>query len=108
VLQSSYPGLAGLAFVVIGVGAVALGRDPNGIANLLFALGRKVEGRLWPAVADRMPSLPSLPRPGLRREDEPVGKHRHVDQPAWRIDLAADDTQVVPMEGVAGHGASRG
>ena len=108
VLQSNYPGLAGLAFVVIGFGAVALGRDPNGIANLLFALGRKVEGRLWPAVADRMPSLPSLPLPGLRREDEPVGKHRHVDQPAWRIDLAADDTQVVPMEGVAGHGASRG
>jgi branched-chain amino acid transport system permease protein len=108
VLQSSYPGLAGLAFAVIGFGAVALGRDPNGIANLFFALGRKVEGRLWPAVADRVPSLPSLPLPGLRREDEPVGKHRHVDQPAWRIDLAADDTQVVPMEGVAGHGASRG
>ncbi|HET7532078.1 MAG TPA: ABC transporter permease [Nocardioidaceae bacterium] len=108
VLQSNYPGLAGLAFVVIGFGAVALGRDPNGIANLLFALGRKVEGRLWPAVADRMPSLPSLPLPGLRREDEPVGKHRHVDQPAWRIDLTPDDTQVVPMEGVAGHGASRG
>ena len=108
VLQSNYPGLAGLAFVVIGFGAVALGRDPNGIANLLFALGRKVEGRLWPAVADRVPSLPSIPLSGLRREDEPVGKHRHVDQPAWRIDLAADDTQVVPMEGVAGHGASRG
>ena len=108
VLQSNYPGLAGLAFVVIGFGAVALGRDPNGIANLLFALGRKVEGRLWPAVADRVPSLPSLPLPGLRRDDEPVGKHRHVDGPAWRIDLTADDTQVVPMEGVAGHGASRG
>ena len=24
------------------------------------------------------------------------------------VDLTADDTQVVPMEGVAGHGASRG
>ena len=91
VLQSNYPGLAGLAFVVIGFGAVALGRDPNGMANLLFALGGRVEGRcgrLWRTDAEPA----ALPLPGLRREDEPVGKHRS-DQPAWRIDLAADVTQ---------------
>ncbi len=59
VLQSSYPGLAGLAFVVIGFGAVALGRDPNGLANLGFALGRRLEGRLAPGLAGRF----ALPRP---------------------------------------------
>lgn len=45
VLQSTYPGVAGLAFAVLGFGAVALGRDPNGLANLVFALGRWLEAR---------------------------------------------------------------
>ncbi len=71
VLQSNYPGLAGLAFVVIGFGAVALGRDPNGLANLGFALGRRLEGRLAPALADRLPRLPGrVPAPS-----EEVGAH---------------------------------
>ncbi len=95
VLQSNHPGLAGLAFVVIGFGAVALGRDPNGLANLLFSLGRKVESALWPAVADRLP----------RRASDPVGKHRHSDD-TWPKEI--DTTQVVPTEEVVGYGASRG
>jgi branched-chain amino acid transport system permease protein len=95
VLQSNHPGLAGLAFVVIGFGAVALGRDPNGLANLLFALGRKVESALWPAVADRLP----------RRASDPVGKHRHSDD-TWPKEI--DTTQVVPTEEVPGYAASRG
>jgi branched-chain amino acid transport system permease protein len=36
VLQSQYKSLGGLEFLVIGIGAVSLGRDPNGIANYLF------------------------------------------------------------------------
>jgi branched-chain amino acid transport system permease protein len=109
VLQSNYPRLAGLAFVVIGFGAVALGRDPNGLANLLFALGRKLQNRLWPAVTDRMPGLPSLPLPALlnRGEEGQIGKHRHDEGPTW-TDRLMDDTQVVATEEVAGHGASRG
>ncbi len=111
VLQSNYPGLAGLAFAVIGFGAVALGRDPNGLANLLFGLGRRLELKLWPAVADRMPGLRSLPVGGLRSrgEEESAGKHRHGDDPAWPgVDDMDDDTQVVAREEVAAHGASRG
>ena len=46
VLQSSRPELAGLVFAVLGFGAVALGRDPNGLANLLFGLGRRLDRRL--------------------------------------------------------------
>ncbi|GAB2887801.1 ABC transporter permease [Nocardioides pacificus] len=46
VIQSDHPQYAGLAFAVIGFGAVALGRDPNGLANLAFKLGRLLAGRL--------------------------------------------------------------
>jgi branched-chain amino acid transport system permease protein len=42
VLQSDHPSLAGLIFAVIGFGAVALGRDPNGLANLAFTVGRRL------------------------------------------------------------------
>ncbi len=56
VLQSSYPGVAGLAFAVIGFGAVALGRDPNGLANLMFGLGRRLSGVAGPVLADRLPA----------------------------------------------------
>ncbi|GAB2743957.1 branched-chain amino acid ABC transporter permease [Nocardioides pakistanensis] len=106
VLQSNYPNLAGLAFVVIGFGAVALGRDPNGLANLLFGLGRKVEQRLWPAVADRVPGLPSIPVPALaRRDDGTVGKHRDGDD--VRAGSTYDsETDLVLREEVATHGAS--
>jgi branched-chain amino acid transport system permease protein len=38
---------AGVLFVVIGVAAMSLGRNPNGLANLIFSFGR----RLMPAWA---------------------------------------------------------
>ena len=116
VLQSNYPRLAGLAFVVIGFGAVALGRDPNGLANVLFGFGRKVGGTLLPAVSQRMPSLRPLPLPALlgggsdgRAEsaanEGSAGPRR--DDDAW-AGREMDDTQVVSTEEVAGHGAARG
>lgn len=40
VLQSQFPALGGLEFLIIGAGAISLGRDPNGIANHLFTAGR--------------------------------------------------------------------
>jgi branched-chain amino acid transport system permease protein len=113
VLQSNYPGLAGLAFVVIGFGAVALGRDPNGLANLLFALGRKVESRLLPAVAHRVPAR----TPGRRRAHPgpsgPAPSGRNGDQAAGGLaasgdESAVDETQVLSAEEVATHGAARG
>lgn len=63
VLQSERPEIAGLMFAVIGFGAVALGRDPNGLANLLFKLGRLVEGRVIPQLQARLPALPRLGGP---------------------------------------------
>ena len=61
VLQSSRPELAGLVFAVLGFGAVALGRDPNGLANQLFAVGRALDRRLGDRVRSVVPVLP-LPR----------------------------------------------
>ncbi len=61
VLQSSRPELAGLVFAILGFGAVALGRDPNGLANLLFGLGRRLDNRFGSRVRSAIPLLP-LPR----------------------------------------------
>jgi len=65
VFQSRNPGLAGLAFALVGFGAVALGRDPNGLANRLFTLGRVVRGLV----------LPRLARPPRPRSLQPAAQH---------------------------------
>lgn len=46
VLQSNYPTLGGLEFLIIGIGAVSLGRDPNGLANLAFRAGNRLAPHL--------------------------------------------------------------
>ena len=58
VMQSNNPGVAGLIFAILGFGAVALGRDPNGLANLVFGLGRRIQASVLPQVRDRLPVLP--------------------------------------------------
>lgn len=64
VLQSSNPGAAGAIFAVIGFGAVALGRDPNGLANLLFGLGRRLDARYGSTVRSKVPLLGAGAPPG--------------------------------------------
>ena len=44
-LQQRFPALVGLAYLGIGGAAIGLGRDPNGIAGLLFRVGRFAIGR---------------------------------------------------------------
>lgn len=58
VMQSDHPSVAGLIFAVIGFGAVAAGRDPNGLANHLFRLGRLGRSRLGPRLRASLPVLP--------------------------------------------------
>jgi branched-chain amino acid transport system permease protein len=58
VLQSDHPSVAGLLFVVLAVGAVLLARDPNGLANQLFKLGRWAERRVAPTIRANLPTLP--------------------------------------------------
>jgi branched-chain amino acid transport system permease protein len=46
VLESTSKSLAGLEFLVIGLGAMMLGRDPNGLANLFYRVVRSADLRL--------------------------------------------------------------
>ncbi|HSV39629.1 MAG TPA: ABC transporter permease [Nocardioidaceae bacterium] len=56
VAQSDHPSIAGLLFVLLGVGAVILGREPNGLANKLFQSSRWVIDKVTPQVAKRLPA----------------------------------------------------
>src|SRR4051794_35787074 len=58
VQQSEHPSIAGLLFVVLAVGAILLARDPNGLANQLFKLGRRAERAIAPRIRANLPSLP--------------------------------------------------
>jgi branched-chain amino acid transport system permease protein len=76
VFQSKNPGLAGLAFAVVGFGAVALGRDPNGLANRFFTLGRLLRSRIAPLLPTRAPT----PHPSTLAADvrEALDHHQEV------------------------------
>lgn len=80
VLQSSRPELAGVVFAVLGFGAVALGRDPNGLANQLFRLGHLLDRRFGDRVRSAVPLLP-LPRDRVARDEDsdiPLKESVHV------------------------------
>jgi branched-chain amino acid transport system permease protein len=81
VLQSQFKTLGGLEFLIIGIGAVSLGRDPNGIANHLFAWGRWVRSR-----------LPVFESSGAS------GGQRRVSEPRREADFETEQ--------VAGHGVA--
>jgi branched-chain amino acid transport system permease protein len=73
VLQSQFPTLGGLEFLLIAVGAVTLGRNPNGLANLAFIGTRRVLPYL-----PKLPQLPHRqprPRPQEQLETEQVASH---------------------------------
>jgi branched-chain amino acid transport system permease protein len=57
VAGSNNPSIAGLLFVLLGVGAVVVGRDPNGLANRLFGFNSWVVDRLYPKLAERYPGM---------------------------------------------------
>lgn len=79
VWQSSQPELAGALFAVLGFGAVLLGRDPNGIANHLFKLGRWGTGRVLPQWEERFRErLDGLLKAG---RPEPAHSIDRVDEP---------------------------
>ena len=42
ILQERFPSLGGAAYLLVGVAAIGLGRNPNGLAGMLFMLGRRV------------------------------------------------------------------
>ena len=95
-LQAAYPSVGGLLYVGLAVGAILLAKDPNGVANQLFKLGRWLERRIAPWVRANLPSLP-----GSRGLDGGAT----VDEDAESLDPvdAAADTEGADTEGVPAH-----
>ncbi|MCW2814881.1 MAG: livH 4, partial [Nocardioides sp.] len=96
--------LGGVMFMVIGVGAVLAGRDPNGLVNYLFKAGRFVEKRVRDRVAAGLPQLTTPDGPPDDNVDGPHAGHDHdhdavslakpVDQP-----LEKEVSDSVPARG---------
>lgn len=71
--QSTYPDIAGLLFMLIGIGAVVIGRDPNGLANKIFGFPRWIQHTVYPLLAERYPGLALRAREARSEdEDEPI------------------------------------
>ena len=64
-VQSEYPDQAGLVFAIVAVAAVALGKQPNGIAGVLYARLDSLRGGSRPAPAAAPPAKtpPPVARP---------------------------------------------
>ncbi|WP_121257890.1 ABC transporter permease [Nocardioides ferulae] len=107
VLQSSRPELAGLVFAVLGFGAVALGRDPNGLANLLFKLGRWLDAEIGPRVRSRLPVLPGRAQPAelpaSGSVDEPLDLDRAAAHELYPPAPAATSPVSPPHQEVPAH-----
>lgn len=78
------PALAGVLFVVLGIGAVILGRDPNGLANKVFGFNSWVMNRLYPVLAERFPGM------ALRVRGEDSGLEPLVDVDDQAADQAGE------------------
>jgi branched-chain amino acid transport system permease protein len=87
VLQATFPSAAGLVFLVVGFGAIMLGRDPNGLANLFFRMVRTVA-----------PRIPMLQR--WQQAPDPEGARPPSDL------VQAEMLQSVTEGQVAGHGVA--
>lgn len=64
VAQADNPDIAGLLFVLLGIGAVIVGRDPNGLANKMFQFPSWIQNTVYPLLADRYPGLALRSREG--------------------------------------------
>jgi branched-chain amino acid transport system permease protein len=81
VIQATTPSLSGLVFLVIGGGAIMLGRDPNGLVNLIFRGMRLAEPRV--PLPRRLRAFTAAPPP-----------------------LRISEPETVPEKQVAGHGVA--
>lgn len=61
IAQANHPNIAGLLFVILGFGAVALGRDPNGLANRVFELIPWLRTTGYPRLLESYPGLAFKP-----------------------------------------------
>ncbi|MCZ4500175.1 MAG: amino acid/amide transporter rane protein 2, family / amino acid/amide transporter [Marmoricola sp.] len=74
VAQSDHPNLAGGLFILLGVGAVLIGRDPNGLANKLFRFPHWIQESVYPALAEKYPGMALRTRGAVFEDGEPTGE----------------------------------
>lgn len=65
-------------FMVLGIGAIVIGRDPNGLSNRIFLIPRWIQGTLFPTLAERFPGMALKVRDinstdREKEEDEAIG-----------------------------------
>lgn len=82
VAQSDSPSIAGLLFLLLGVGAVILARDPNGLANKLFLIPGKIQDDVYPWLVRRFPALARSRYVDDEFDDEPLDSQKEVDPDA--------------------------
>lgn len=87
---ANYPSLQSIFLIVLGGGAIVIGRDPNGLANRAFGLPGAIMDRAYPALAERFPGLALETEQGARPEDAEAG-----------VVLAGDDVDFEMTEEVA-------
>ncbi len=66
------PSMQSILFIVLGVGAIVIGRDPNGLANKLFRFPVFVQGTVFPFLADRFPGM------ALKVRDQGGGARKRI------------------------------
>jgi branched-chain amino acid transport system permease protein len=67
-VQSEYPDQAGLVFAIVAVAAVALGKQPNGIAGVLYARLDSLRGGGRPTPVQPVKKAPGAVRPVAAKE----------------------------------------
>jgi branched-chain amino acid transport system permease protein len=83
-LLYNFPDAQATLFVIIGIGAILLARNPNGLAVHLFRLGRWVTGKVAPRIASNLPVLPGQGAPAAAADESA--------EAASRIDDSVVDT----------------
>ncbi|RNL80107.1 ABC transporter permease subunit [Nocardioides marmorisolisilvae] len=85
----------GLLFILLGAGAILIGRNPNGLMFWVFKIPSWIQGGLFPVLADRFPGMALKVRDfaGGDRDDEvigePGGAHAHRDEEEVDSDAVA-------------------
>jgi branched-chain amino acid transport system permease protein len=69
-LLYNFPEAQAVLFIILAVGAVLLGRNPNGLAIYVFRLGRWLQGQLAPRLLASLPALPGRDDDAASRNDD--------------------------------------
>jgi branched-chain amino acid transport system permease protein len=97
-LLYNYPDSQAVLFIVLAIGAVLLGRNPNGLAIYFFRAGRWAQGQLAPRLLASLPALPGAERAEDDAEDDDEAASRNADD---LVEPHETDVTAAPVSGTA-------